>query len=684
MNFRIFASIARNRVKSWTHPCSVLCLTLLGVASAFADSKPNVLFIAIDDLRPELGCYGAKGVHSPHIDSLAENSVLFTSAHCQLAVCNPSRVSLLTGLRPDTSKVWTLDVRFRNTIPEAITLPQHFKAHGYQTLGFGKIFHNPWPDDVSWSEPHSWPRKSQLWSPEARKELAAFKKSLKEKGTPQKKIDRLRATATEAVDIPDREHIDGAIAEQALHAMRRLAKNDEPFFLAAGFVRPHLPFVVPQKYWDLYERDKIALANQPSIPKDSPKFAMNTMYELRDYFDYLGTPGPQSGSLTEAQQRELKHGYLASVSFIDAQVGLLLSELKKLGLAEDTIVVLWSDHGFKLGEHNSWCKQSNYEIDTRVPLIIHDPRRKGNGTSSDSLVELVDIYPTLCDLAGLPVSKKLEGTSLKPILDDPEAKVKEAAISQFLRRQNKRELMGYAYRSDDWRYVEWIDRASGETVDRELYDHRVNPDERINVANEPANEQVRNQLGKDLRTTLPLPLGNAQSANTAPPNIVVIMGDDWSWPHASILGDKTVRTPSFDRIAREGVLFENAFTPAPSCTPSRHSASTGQYHWRLGEGVNLGGSIEKGVPTYPDMLTNAGYFTGFSRKGTAPSKHSFRGNDPFGERFRNFNEFFDARKDDQPFCYWYGAGEPHRAYDWEASHDSDFDLDGIEVPPLSP
>lgn len=231
MIFRTPLSIGLNRVWSWTRQGLTCCLTLLGLASAFADAKPNVLFIAIDDLRPELGCYGVEGVYSPHIDSLASEGVLFNSAHCQLAVCNPSRVSLLTGLRPDSTKVWTLDVRFRNTIPEAITLPQHFKAHGYQSLGFGKIFHNPWPDNVSWSEPHNWPRKSQLWSPEARKELVAFKKNLKEKGTPQKKIDRLRATATEAVDIPDREHIDGAIAEQALRAMRSLAKQDEPFFL---------------------------------------------------------------------------------------------------------------------------------------------------------------------------------------------------------------------------------------------------------------------------------------------------------------------------------------------------------------------------------------------------------------------------------------------------------------------
>ncbi|MEM1444321.1 MAG: sulfatase-like hydrolase/transferase, partial [Verrucomicrobiota bacterium] len=489
-----------NRVRSRTQPCWItVCLAALFTANA--TDRPNVLFIAVDDLRPELGCYGSTEAITPHIDRLAAEGIRFDSAHCQVAVCNPSRVSVLTGLRPDTSKVWTLDVRFRDTVPGALTLPRHFKDHGYTTLGFGKIFHNPWPDNESWSKPHSWP-KSRLWSEEAKADLAAFKKTLREKGVAPPKIERLRATATEAVAIEDSAHIDGAIAEQALAAMRTLATKEEPFFLAAGFVRPHLPFVVPTKYWDLYDRDALTLANETSIPQNAPRFAMNTMYELRDYFDYLETPDPLSGSLTESQQRELKHGYLASVSFIDAQVGRLLDQLEDLGLTENTVVVLWSDHGFKLGEHNSWCKQTNHEIDTRVPLLISAPGFRGNGSAHTTPVELLDIFPTLCDLTGLPIPEAVEGVSLRQALDKPSRIVKKAAVSQFLRRHENREVMGYAIRDNRWRYIEWIDLENEVMIAQELYDHQTDPGERVSLAQEVEHEQTLKQLRIELHAIL--------------------------------------------------------------------------------------------------------------------------------------------------------------------------------------
>lgn len=478
---------------------------LVALLSAGSANQPNVLFIAVDDLRPELGCYGVGEIHSPNIDRLAESGVVFERAYCQLAVCNPSRVSLLTGLRPDSAKVWTLDVRFRHTVPDVVTLPQHFKKNGYYTASFGKIFHNPWPDNVSWSEPHQWPEKSSLWSHEARKRHVAFRREMRASGKSEPKIKRVRPPATEVVDIPDDEHIDGAIAAQALDAMRRLARSDQPFFLAAGFVRPHLPFVVPRKYWELYDREKIKLASDSGLPKGAPGYAMNTMYELRDYMDYLETSDPRKGSLTEDQQRELKHGYYASVSFIDAQVGRLLAELKKLGLAENTIVVLWGDHGWKLGEHNSWCKQSNYEVDTRVPLLIRAPGAKGNGQKTRSFAELIDLYPTLCDLAGIPGAGHTEGGSLVPLLSDPSASIKQEAFSQFRRRSGKRDLMGYAMRTDQYRFVEWIDRHTLKAVGHELYDHQADPREKVNLAKEESQKNRIEQLSQKMWKALPRP-----------------------------------------------------------------------------------------------------------------------------------------------------------------------------------
>lgn len=739
-------------------------ITLLATVAA-ADDKPNVLFIAVDDLRPELGCYGESAIHSPHIDKLASSGIVFDRAYCQLAVCNPSRVSIMTGLRPDSTKVWDLATRFRHTIPDAVTLPQQFMKHGYHAVSYGKVFHNPWPDNASWSEPHSWPKNS-LWSKEAKAQHAEFRRKMRADGRSESQVKRIRAAATEVVDTPDHKHVDGAIAEQALAAMKRLAKQDKPFFLAAGFVRPHLPFVVPRKYWDLYQADAIELASNAYLPKDSPAFAMNTMYELRDYMDFIGTPTPPDGSLTEAQQRRLKHGYYASVSFIDALIGRLLDELDRLDLAENTIVVLWGDHGWKLGEHNSWCKQSNYEIDARVPLIIRAPGASANGRKTQALVELVDVYPTLCELAGLPVSDHLEGQSIVPLLSGPDQPWKQAAFSQFPRKDGPTPLMGYSMRTDRYRYIEWQDRRSREVVATELYDHRNDPEENTNVADTSDHQDTLVELNRQLWATLPRPpnykppepqrpqvtfrnrgdvpltvfwitpdgedkqtgvippgadtlrnttLGHRfrvtgpngfnktfevkkqnQSFNIKPaatpalaadgrrPNIVFCMADDWSWPHAGILGDPVVKTPHFDRIAREGVLFDNAFVSTPSCTPSRLSILTGQHHWRLREGDSLGGSIREEYDVYTEMLQKSGYRIGRFGKGVWPSKHTFRKRDSFGERFRSFEDFFKEQEPDQPFCYWHGGQDPHRPYELGVGEKSGMDLSKVKVPGCLP
>ncbi len=739
-----------------------ILLAFIGLPALSSAKPPNVLFIAVDDLRPELGCYGVESIHTPNIDRLAKSGLLFERAYCQVAVCNPSRVSVMTGLRPDSSKVWTLDVRFRHTVPDVVTLPQQFKKHGYHAASFGKIFHNPWPDNESWSEPHRWPKNAQLWSDEAKQRLRDHREKMRAEGRSEAAIKRMRAPATEIVDIPDSKHIDGAIADQAIEAMRRLSKHDKPFFVAAGFVRPHLPFVVPRKYWDLYDRDKIPLAKNGFLPKRIPVCAMNTMYELRDYMDYANSPSPQKGTLTEAQKRELKHGYYASVSMIDAQVGRLLDELEKLGHAKNTIVVLWSDHGWKLGEHNSWCKQTNYEIDTRVPLIIRAPGFFGNGHSTRSLVELVDLYPTLCHLADVPRPAHLEGESLVPLLYDPGRPLKDAAFSQYRRRANKLDLMGYAMRTDRYRYVEWIDRKTRRVVSQELYDHESDPSENTNLATDPDKLGLLADLNEELWQTLPapppfeekgarpklrfknkrdeklvvywLPSGKprVKSGEIAPgktllqnttighrflisgktsqfrksvtvtkldqtvvipasnpgnpdrPNILFFLADDWSWPHAGICGDKTVKTPHFDRVAREGVLFNHAFVSTPSCTPSRTSILTGQHHWRLKEGDSLGGSLREEFEVYSEMLQKAGYRIGRFGKGVWPSKHTFRERDSFGERFRSFDEFLEKRKPGQPICFLYGGRDPHRPYDFGVGAKNGIAPDKIEVPACLP
>ena len=703
-----------NQIRRVALAAWVSTVLLLPGFSAFA--KPNVLFIAVDDLRPELGCYGEKAIVSPHIDRLAAEGVLFNRAYCQLAVCNPSRASLMTGLRPDSLRVWDLVTDFRDTVPDVVTLPQAFKKHGYRALSYGKIYHNPRPDNPSWSEPHSWPKKSSLWSKEAKDQLKAYQAELREAGVPDAQIDRLRAVATEVVDVPDHEHIDGAIAEQGLKAMRKLAKQGQPFFLAVGFVRPHLPFVVPRKYWDLYDAEALALAGNPFLPKDAPDFAMNTMYELRDYMDFHKTPRPNEGALPPAQQRRLKHGYYASVSLVDALVGRLMAELSRLGLADNTIVVLWGDHGWKLGEHRSWCKQSNYEVDARSPLLIRAPGVKGNGRGSDALVEFIDIYPTLCELAGLPLPNHLEGQSLAPLLENPDASIKDAAFSQFRREHNKPPLMGYAMRTDRYRYVEWQNRKTREIVATELYDHRDDPQENSNIAVRDELKPLLAKLSRQMWSTLPEPpdyappkrerpqaifrnhstaaltlfwinpgggdqkqgvikpgdsmtqqttMGRrfrvrgergftktfeikkqkqvfnigAEATQTRRPNVVYCMADDWSYPHASALGDKTVRTPAFDRVAEEGILFPNAFVSTPSCTPSRLSVLTGQHHWRLKEGDSLGGSLREEYAVYTELLRDAGYRIGREGKGVWPSQHAFRKRDSFGERFRSFDDF---------------------------------------------
>jgi iduronate 2-sulfatase len=493
---------------------AIACLACVLPADADGERpRPNVLFIAVDDLRPELGCYGVKEIKSPNIDRLAGRGLTFTRAYCQQAVCNPSRASLLTGLRPDSTRVWDLVTPLRDKLPDVVTLPQHFKQHGYYAVGMGKIYHNTFPDPPSWTIPEQpAPTGYRLYSQAVLDKLKQARQAARDSGMSEQAIaNRIRGPATDVEDVPDNRRFDGALCDLALEQLRKAAAEESPFFVAVGFILPHLPWTPPKKYWELYDPAAISPAANDFLPRGMPAVAfgdrsMGGMYELMDCMDFKDAPSPFEGSLSEARRRRLKHGYYASVSFIDAQIGRLLDELDRLGLADDTIVVLWGDHGWKLGEHNGWCKQTNFEIDTRSPLIVAAPGAKAAGKSTAALAEFVDIYPTLCELAGLPVPGRLEGQSLTPLLDDPGRTIKDAAISQFLRRHEGVEYMGYSIRTDRHRYVEWIDRQTGQVAAREIYDHQTDADENENIANLPENEPLVRELAGQLWEAIPRPV----------------------------------------------------------------------------------------------------------------------------------------------------------------------------------
>jgi arylsulfatase A-like enzyme len=467
---------------------------------ASAADRPNVLFIAVDDLRPELGCYGSDYIKSPNIDRIARAGMVFERAYCQQAVCSPSRSSVMTGTRPDTTKVWDLDTHFRVAIPDVVTLGQHFKNNGYFVQGMGKIYHSGFDDPPSWSVPWQNPQAPMYALPENVK-LSNRKPQGEPDGEPDKpakgksqaapKKDTragTRGPAFECADVPDNTFIDGKVAELAVKTLQEISQKKQPFFLALGFIRPHLPFVSPKKYWDLYDPAKIQLARNPFRPKDAPDYAIAAGGELRTYH---GTP---KGSVPPEFARQLKHGYYAAISYTDAQIGRVLDELDRLGLRENTVIVLWGDHGWKLGEHDAWCKHSNCENDANAPLILSVPHTKTAGQHSRALVEFVDIYPTLADVAGLSLPKHLEGVSLKPLLEDPSQPWKTAAFSQYPRSQQGG-LMGYSMRTDRYRFTVWVNRKDHSKVDAiELYDHHTDPQENQNIANRPENAALVEKL----------------------------------------------------------------------------------------------------------------------------------------------------------------------------------------------
>jgi arylsulfatase A-like enzyme len=432
---------------------------------------PNVLFIVVDDLRPQLNCYGRAHMVTPQIDRLAQSGTLFERPYCQVPVCGATRASLLTGLRPARHRFIEFDTWADRDAPGTLTLPQHFREHGYITLSDGKVFHH-WPDcaERSWSEPpwmpppgpdHSW-RNYLLDASRAR---AAENNGA---GPPY-----------ECADVPDNAYFDGQTTDRAIADLQRLARMEQPFFLAVGLLKPHLPFNAPRCYWELYNHDEISLADNPFAPEGAPPQALHNFGELRAYFDV-----PREGPVPDDLARMLVHGYYAATSYTDAQVGRLLATLDELGLHENTIVVLWGDHGWQLGEHSLWCKHCNFNTSLCAPLIVRAPDVKP-GQRTQGLVEFLDVYPTLADLCGLPIPGHCAGASFVPLLSDPGRPGKPAVFSRYIK--------GDSVRTDRYLYTEWTE-DDGTVTGRMLYDHGTDPDENVSLAGNPEHADTVKEL----------------------------------------------------------------------------------------------------------------------------------------------------------------------------------------------
>lgn len=455
---------------------TVLPLTAMCVTVIAADAQPNVLFIAVDDLAPALGCLGDVVAKTPNIDRLAATGVCFERAYNQLPLCNPTRASVMTGLRPDQIKVYDLDRHFRDELPDVVTLSQAFQQAGYHAARVGKIYHYNVPASIGtdgFDDPPSW---NKTINPKGRDKAEEDKIVNAE---PHRKISA--ALSWLAADGSDEEQTDGMIATEAIRLMKN--QQDKPLFLAVGFFRPHTPYVAPKKYFDMYPVEELRLPYAPENDRsDIPTAAFAHNCPIPNY----NLPKP---TLLKAMQ-----AYYACVSFIDAQVGRLLDALQETGQADNTIVVFWSDHGYHLGEHNGlWQKRTLFEQCARSPLIIRAPEVKGNGRPCRRVVEFVDMYPTITSLAGVKAPDGLAGQDLTPLLNDPLRKWDSVAVTQVLRPDDDRldsMVMGCSIRNERWRYTEWAGGASGV----ELYDHYADPMEFNNLAKDPESTAVIKRL----------------------------------------------------------------------------------------------------------------------------------------------------------------------------------------------
>lgn len=459
--------------------CLSLTLLLAVSLQASAIKKPNFLFIWIDDLRAELGCYGAEHIISPHIDRLADEGVIFDQAFCQEAICTVSRASLITGQRPNTNGVQRLSDNFRKKNPDAITIMNHLSNHGYETIGMGKQLHheseNEWD---AWFDVERKYKVGKYYAEEAKAGILELKKEARAKGL--KGLASFVYSLWDSTEIPncdDSELHDGYMTDIALREMDRMVELDQTFFMSVGFKKPHLPFVAPKKYWDLYNRRSISVAENHFFPKDMPQHAKSNWGELKNYRDI----DPDAKEISSEKMLELTHGYYACISYVDAQIGRLMKGLKKKGLANNTIVVLTSDHGFKLGEHKMWCKHTNFNIDLKVPLIVKRPGARNAGERSSGIVELIDLFPTFCDYADIASPPTVEGKSIRGLIENTQTLGKRYAFSQYPSNAQGKYAMGYSLTDGEFRYTEWVNPNKG--VDSKmLYNLVLDPSENVNIS----------------------------------------------------------------------------------------------------------------------------------------------------------------------------------------------------------
>ncbi len=443
-------------------------------------SRPNVLFIAVDDLRPQLACYGKTFMKTPNFDALAGRSVLFERAYCMVPTCGASRASLMTSLRPTPRRFVSYTARADREAPGVVTLNTLFKNNGYTTISLGKVLHFPDDNVNGWSEK---PWRSAI---DDYQDRAGLKRAIAEHQAKYPQRTKVRGAPYEAADVADENYRDWDTATRAMKYLERFSQQQEqPFFLAVGFHKPHLPFCAPQRYWDLYDHDTIDIPDNYYPPKDAPDGAVHASGELRAY---AGIP-PQ-GPVDRDTARQLIHGYYACVSLIDAQLGRVLKTLDDTGLADNTIIVLWGDHGWQLGEHGMWNKHSCFETSMHAPLFVSAPGIP-TGTRTAALTEFIDIYPSLCELAGIEIPDHVEGTSFVPLLRDPTRAGKSQAVGRF--------TIGDTIRTDRFRYSEYrANRGLGELTGRMLYDHQQDPGENTNVAGATENASTVQSISAEL------------------------------------------------------------------------------------------------------------------------------------------------------------------------------------------